>query len=234
VDITMSLQTVAAAKGFHLLVAVEMSAHWRGEMVDVLCYGFDPAAHALQLTADKLLRQQQENIRQTVEALRLQGYPLPGGDVDAILELPVVQQPHALVDLARQQGYAAPDRSAGRLLVGAGLQQITIEIGDVVEAAHQSGGVCLIAHPGRGDGYLRFDELLLDQLRAEVPIDGFEVYHPRHTPEQIVMYRSYADRHDLLTSAGSDSHTPDHPPIRYRAAWCRRLLDRLGIRVSEG
>lgn len=234
VDIATSLQEIAAEREFQLLTAVEMSTHWRGEMVDVLCYGFDPAANALQSTADRLLRQQQENIRQTVESIRQQGYLLSGDDVDAILEKSVVQQPHALVDLVQRQDYGTLDRSPGRLLVGSGLKQITVEIGEVVEAAHQSGGVCLIAHPGRGDGYLRFDDVLLDQLRADVPIDGFEVYYPKHTPEQIAMYQAYAEQHDLLTSAGSDSHTPDNPPIKYRAAWCRKLLHRLGIQVSEG
>ena len=234
VDITPSLQKIAAEKGFPLLVAVEMSTHWGDEIVDALCYGFDPAANALQPVADKLLRQQQENIRQTVESIRQQRYPLPADAVQAILEKPAVQQPHALVDLVRQQGYGTPDRSLGRLLVDSGLKQITVAIGAVVEAAHQSGGMCLIAHPGRGDGYLCFDGALLDQLRAEVPIDGLEVYHPKHTPEQSALYQVYADQHDLLTSAGSDSHGSDKPPIQYRAAWCRKLLNRLGIQVSDG
>lgn len=233
VDIVPLLQKIAAEKGFRLLVAVEVSAHWRGELVDTLCYGFDPAASALQSVTEKLLRKQQENIRETVEALQQRGYPLPADAVQVILEQPAVQQPHRLFDLVREQGYGTPERSAGRLLLDSGLEQITVDIGDVVEAAHQSGGVCLIAHPGRGDGYLCFDTTLFDLLRAEVPIDGFEVLYPRHTQEQIEQYRAYADQHDLLTSAGSDSHKPNNPPIKYRAASCRKLLDRLGISVRS-
>ncbi len=232
VDITPTLQSIAAERGFRLLVAVEMSAQWRGELVDTLCFGFDPASNALHTVADNLLRHQQANIRQTVAAIGQQGYPLPEVDVQALLEAPAVQQPHLLVDLVRRQGYGTPERSPGRLLVESGLQQITVEIAEVVEAAHQSGGVCLIAHPGRGDGYLCFDSDLLDELRAEVPIDGFEVHYPKHSPEQIAAYQAYADQHGLLTSAGSDSHTPDKPPIKYHAAWCRPLLNRLGIQVQ--
>lgn len=232
VDITPLLQAVAAAKGFHLLVAVEMSTHWHGELIDVLCFGFDPAANALHPVADGLLRRQQANIRQTVEAIAQAGYPLSPVAVEALLAQPAVQQPHRLVDLVRQQGYGTLERSPGRLLVDSGLQQITVDIAEVVESAHASGGVCLIAHPGRGDGYLCFDSALLDELRAEVPIDGFEVHYPKHSPEQIALYQAYADQHHLLTSAGSDSHTPDKPPIKYRAAWCRPLLQRLGIQVQ--
>lgn len=234
VDITASLQAIALGKGFQLLVAVEMSAHWCDEPVDVLCYGFDPGKMALQSVSDKLLRQQQENIRQTAERMHQQGYSLPVDEVSKILDRPAVQQPHALVDLTRRLGYGTPDQSPGQLLVDAGLKLVTLEIGEVVEAAHQSGGVCLLAHPGRGDGFLRFDVPLLDELHAEVPLDGIEVYYPKHTPEQTALYRSYAEQRDLLVSAGSDSHSLDNPPVKYRASLCRKLLERLGVSVREG
>ena len=53
-----------------------------------------------------------------------------------------------------------------------------------------------------------------------------------HTPSQTAMLREYARRHDLLVSAGSDSHGPDQPPIKYRAELCRALLERVGIEVE--
>src|SRR5690242_18316519 len=46
-DIAPMLQGLAREKGLPLLVAVEMTASWRGEMTDVLCYGFDPEDNAL-------------------------------------------------------------------------------------------------------------------------------------------------------------------------------------------
>jgi 3',5'-nucleoside bisphosphate phosphatase len=92
--------------------------------------------------------------------------------------------------------------------------------------------VCLIAHPGRGNGYPCYDSNLLDELRRQVPIDGFEVYYPTHTPEQIVMYLEYAEKHHLLTSSGSDSHGLEKKPIKYQAQLSRRLLERVGIQVQ--
>jgi predicted metal-dependent phosphoesterase TrpH len=73
---------------------------------------------------------------------------------------------------------------------------------------------------------------LLDELRRQVPIDGFEVYYPAHTPEQISMYLQYAQKHHLLTSSGSDSHGPDKTPIKYRAELSRNLLERVGIQIK--
>ena len=79
---------------------------------------------------------------------------------------------------------------------------------------------------------MTYDVQLLDQLRQEVPIDGLEVYYPAHTPAQTAMYWEYAQRHHLLISAGSDSHRPDRPPIKYRAELCRDLLERVGIQIE--
>ena len=65
-----------------------------------------------------------------------------------------------------------------------------------------------------------------------MPIDGLEVYHPSHTPEAAQMYLTYASKHDLLVSTGSDSHgKPDQMPIKYKAEISRKLLERLGITV---
>jgi hypothetical protein len=45
------------------------------------------------------------------------------------------------------------------------------------------------------------------------------------------MFLDYARRHNLLTSAGSDSHGTDRLPVRYPAGLSRALLERVGITV---
>src|SRR5262249_6583153 len=109
---------------------------------------------------------------------------------------------------------------------------VTNDVAAVVDAAHRSGAVALIAHPGRDDGFVCYDTDLLDELRRDVPVDGFEVYYPVHTPEQTEMFRDYAEKHNLLTSSGSDSHGPDKLPIKYKAGLSRNLLERLGIQIG--
>jgi len=102
----------------------------------------------------------------------------------------------------------------------------------VVEATHQGGGIALIAHPGRTDGFVTFDAELLDRFKAEIPIDGIEIYYPKHTSEQVENFKAYAEQHNWFVSAGSDSHAPDKSPIKYRAEQCKALLERLDIKVS--
>lgn len=231
-DTAAAIQQLALDKRLPLLVAVEMSSVWQGELVDLLCFGFDPQHNVLNDLAQDLLRRQQENICQVYENLQQQGYALPPNALPDILAQSNVQQPHALVALLKEHGYGLGEPSAGKLLLGAGCKFETNEPAAVVEAAHRSGAVCLLAHPGQGDGFVTFDVQLLDQFRQQAPIDGLEVYYPLHTPAQTEMYREYAQRHGLLISAGSDSHGPDRPPIKYRAELCRDLLKRVGIQIA--
>ncbi len=233
VDTAPVLQQLATEKYLPLLTAVEMSTSWNGELTDVLCYGFDPEKNALQELAQDIAHRQRENTRDVCENLRKIGISFPNvHELDALLAKPSAQQPHALVALLKKLGYGTGEPSAGTLITEAGFLWATNDLATVVNAAHRSGAVCLIAHPGRGEGYTCYDGQLLDELRKQVPIDGLEVYYPAHTPEQMVMYREYAKTHNLLTSSGSDSHGPEKKPIKYRAELSQSLLERLGIQIS--
>ncbi len=232
VDTLVALQQLALEKQFPLLVAVEMSALWKGEPVDMLCYGFDPENNALADLAQDVARRQRENTMQVGDYLRQHGYTFAGADpadeVAAVANMPSSAQPHALVALLTKYGFDTP----GRILRDAGCDFATTEPAAIVDAAHRSGAVALVAHPGRQDGFVCFDADLLDELRSITPIDGIEVYYPAHSAEQVAMYREYARKHNLLTSAGSDSHGPDKQlPIKYPAEYSRSLLERLGIQI---
>jgi predicted metal-dependent phosphoesterase TrpH len=233
VDTNLELQRLAQQKGMPLLVAVEMTTDWQGAMTDVLCYGFDPETTELNALAQDVFRRQQDNSRAIFDHLSRNGMAFADEDMNAVLATPSANQPHKLVALVKQYGYGTPEASAGKLVMEAGFAFMLSDIRAVVEAAHRSGGVCLIAHPGRESDSSPYDLAWFDALRAEIPIDGLEVYYPDHTPEQIELYRGYAEKHHLLMSSGSDSHHPTKPPIRYRAEYSRSLLERLGIQIES-
>ena len=231
-DTAVSIQKLAQEQQLPVLVAVEMSSMWQGKLVDLICYGFDPHQTAIINLAQDLEKRQQDNSREVYVNLQQQGIRLPFDSLSPILTLPAIKQPYALVSLLKEHGYGLGDPSAGKLLMGAGFKYATNDPAEIVDATHQSGGVCLLAHPGRTDGFVTFDNKLLDQFRQEAPIDGLEVYYPLHKPDQTSMYLEYSERNHLLISAGSDSHGQDKPPIKYRAELCRELLERLGIEIA--
>ena len=230
VDTVRGLQKLAADKQFPLLIAVEMSAMWKGELTDLLCYGFDPEDNSLDALAQDVAHRQHENTRQIFNYLLSKDYVLDPQELERMLAKPAAQQLPELLALASK---IIPDKKIiGRTLLDGGFAYMTHNPATIVEAAHQSGAVCILAHPGRSDGFVCYDHALLDELRREAPIDGIEAHYPLHTPQHTTVYREYAQRHHLLISAGSDSHGPDKPPIKYRAELSRKLLERVGIQIT--
>jgi 3',5'-nucleoside bisphosphate phosphatase len=230
-DTVAALQQLALEKHLPVLVAAEMSASWQEGVTDVLCFGFDASPNALGDLARNVLQRQQENTREVYENLLRKGYAFPEHPdaLSTILEKPSSQQPHELVTLLKSTG----EQSAGKIVWEAGCTFVTNDIVAIVEASHRSGAVSLVAHPGREDGFITYDVDLLDKLRKEAQIDGLEVHYPAHTPKQTAMFLDYAQRHDLLISSGSDSHSLDKPPIKYPAELSQALLERVGIQIEQ-
>jgi hypothetical protein len=245
-DTAVALQELALAKHQPVLVAVEMTTLWQDEvsgqdemsglpcMTDLLCFGFEPGPNDLNDLAQDLLRRQRENTREVYENLQRKGYTSSQDpdELTTLLEQPSPQQPHALAALLKRHGYGTGQPSVGRIVLDAGCRFALNDLAAVVEAAHRSGAVCLIAHPGSKDGFVTYDVQKLDKLRQEIPIDGLEVYHPKHTPAQAALYQEYTEKHNLLVSSGSDSHSLDKPPIKYPVELSRGLLERVGIQIE--
>ncbi len=229
VDTVASILQLGAQKQVAVLAAVEISAQFHGKMADVLCFGFDPHDQALRAIADDVRQRQKDNAEQVYEELQRRGYRFPHPQ-----DLRVAGD---CATLLIKEGVVPDWPSALALITDAGYREMKADIAKTVETAHRSGGVALIAHPGRGlrepQEFTNYTPELLDQVRAEIPLDGIEVYYPTHSPEQVETYLAYAMQHDLLISAGSDSHGPlGRMPIKYRADLCRRLLERVGIQVQ--
>ena len=223
------IQTLANERGVRVIPAVEMSSRLGDELLDILCFGIRPGSSDLATIAQSTRTLQIENVRETYAALQRNGYQFPRAAEILPAQGGEPRQLDDLVALMRGHHYA---EGMGSAIREAGFDWITADPAVIVEAAHASGALALIAHPGRGDGFARFDATQLHRLRETVPIDGLEVRHPSHSPEQVDEYLAYANTHGLLISAGSDSHGPPGIlPIKYPADSCRALLERLGVEI---
>ena len=233
VDKVASTQDLAAEKGLPVLSGVEMSTEWKGNMGHVLCYGFDSEPSYLSALIEKVMREQLENTQEVHDELVRRGYEFLREEQVLAENGGKLRKPSDNGRLLREHGYAGDWQTAHRMIREAGFHTIHAGMAETVDAAHRSGAVCLIAHPGRREyGFTFYDLALLDQVRAEVPLDGIEVYHPYHSPEIIEAYREYVHKHNLLLSTGSDSHCiPGRMPMKYRAEISRQLLERVGIEV---
>lgn len=234
VDKVAEIQEAGKEKGLPVLSGVEMSTEWNGKMGDLLCFGFDPLHNELSTITAKIQQRRTENARNIYDNLQREGYEFPRQQEVLSRNNGEIFYPHEVGMLLREHGYAANGSEAFRMIQKFGYTSTRVDMGETVEAVHRSGGVCLIAHPGRREqGFTFYSPELLDQVRQDVPIDGIEIYHPSHSKELNETYLVYATQHDLLMSAGSDSHSnPRRMPIKYRAEISRKLLERVGVKFS--
>ena len=237
IETVASIQHAGDQKHLPILAGVEISAQWHGKMGDVLCYGFDPHDATLRALADQVRQRQKDNAEEVYEELQRRGYHFPRRQEVLKAKAGQLRVAGDCAQLLLKHGYVSDWVSALKMICDAGYHEIKVEMAETVEIVHRSGGVALIAHPGRGQSepeeFTYYTPDMLDQVRAEIPLDGIEVYYPTHPPEFVEMYLAYARQHNLLISAGSDSHgPPGRLPIKYRAEFCRSFLEQVGIGVQ--
>jgi predicted metal-dependent phosphoesterase TrpH len=231
------IQQLGKLKQIHVLTGVEISAQWHGMMGDVLCYGFNPQDAALKKLTDQVRLGQKANAEEVYETLLREGYQFPRRAEFLSANAGELRVAGDCAQLLIKHGYINDWSTALQKIKDAGYHEIKVDMAETVEIVHRCGGVALIAHPGRGlvqpEEFTYYTPDLLDQVRAEIPLDGIEVYYPTHTAELVESYFAYTQQHDLLASAGADSHgPPGRMPIKYQAELCRPLFEHLGIHVQ--
>ncbi|MEZ4564523.1 MAG: PHP domain-containing protein [Thermomicrobiales bacterium] len=226
-----------AKRGIRIIPAVEVTTRWSGRQWHVLVYGIAPnradaAAQPFRSLMADLEAQAltlAEDARQRIEA---QGKPLASLE-EIAGGRPLL--PYHVLTSAIREGHVRNLSEAAKLVSGLGGGFSPDEpLERVVDAAHQAGGVTVVAHPGRSDSVGALLQEDLDRMLAEIPIDGLEAHYRSHTDEQVALYRALAAEKGLLIGAGSDSHAPHQPvnPRPWRAIWAAELLARLGVTVA--
>ncbi len=194
VDTVAIVQQLGEQKHVSVLSAVEMSAEWHGRMGDVLCFGFDPHDKALRAITDQVRQRAAKNAREVYEELVHRGYNIPNHE-----ELRVAGD---CAKLLMKYDYAKDGETASKMIRDAGYREMKADMAETVDTVHRAGGVALIAHPGRGkqepQEFTYYTPELLDQVRAEIPLDGIEVYYPTHSPEMVESYLAYVEQHNFI------------------------------------
>jgi predicted metal-dependent phosphoesterase TrpH len=220
--------------GLVIVPGVEVTTRWADRQWHLLVYGVDPAlptARAFRAILDELADRLWAEAARAIVALERNGYRLR-----ALREIvggrPL--RPHHVLLALIQEGSATNLATAHEITKRLG-EPMTVDVplSRAVAAAHEAGGICILAHPGRDDGAGVLTVETLERMRMEIPIDGLEAHYRSHTLEQTETLRAWCARFGLLASAGSDSHAPGHPvdPIPYPAVSIAGLLRRFAIDV---
>lgn len=224
-------------RGVRVVPATEVTVRWGERQWHLLVYGIRPDDERVEATAFLHLMRNQGarfqalavDARRRVEA---SGRPLPSiaSEVNGRTMMPV----HVLRAMIADK-HVPSLKEAAELVVELGGHFTTdSQLEDVVEAAHQAGGACVLAHPGRADLGPALTAEALDQMLVDTPLDGIEAHYRSYTDDETAFYRGLAEERGLLIGAGSDSHAPGAPvdPRPWRAIWAADLLGRLGVSVE--
>lgn len=186
-----------------LITGVELSALLGEDDLHILAYLFDPENAALSSALARFRNMRHERGKQIVAKLRALGVELEFDSVAETAGESVIGRPHVAETLHRLNKVSnyqdAFDRYIGRS-GPAYVPKAMLTPTQAIELVHQAGGVAVLAHPFIDDMAKHIETLVA------LGLDGIEVRHANHAPDQIARLERLALRHGLLVSGGSDFH----------------------------
>jgi 3',5'-nucleoside bisphosphate phosphatase len=226
-----ALQEAGAQAGLQVLSGVEIDSAFGGKLWHTLVYGAPPQAPELLALCNAVFERNAADAQRLIAELPEAGFKLAG--LDTLGRQPNVAD--VATALARQNRILTP--MAGEDDEARGMRFLLTQmegaynppgVDEIMEVAHKLGAVALLAHPGRRKGLYAIPATAGDVAAlVEAGLDGLEVYYPSHSAEQIALYLSLTQQHNLLVGAGSDSHHPDQPLARWHDPAIGRLVERV-------
>lgn len=209
--------------GVEIVTGVEVRARIFDTKIEILGYFLDPSEPALTDLLKRSREFRQERNRQLVENVSAVtdlelSYETLAADVEGNLG-----RPHLADLLITNRVVDSIGEAFDEFLAEDGAAFVPMEqhsYDAVIEAIHQAGGVCSLAHPGRIRTNAESVEGMVEQL-AEAGLDAIEVWYP-YSSERSSQYAdvtvegvaTLADRHGLLKTGGSDCHGLDSGKFR--------------------
>lgn len=201
------LYPAAEKLGLELIPGIEINTYWNGEVeVHVLGFYIDRNDDALNDLLKLHRDNRQVQIRAIVEKIR-QSTNIPLALEDVLNQTHPdgsLGRPHVAKALMEKRGVRTLSEAFSKYLNAKSATYVrrpTVSPHEAVEAIYNSGGVPVIAHPGLAEG---IDKLIPELL--PYGLMGLEAYHKSHSPGVIEYIASLAEKHDLLTTGGTDFH----------------------------
>jgi len=220
-----------ASLGVEFLPGVEISAVHDRQELHILGLGIDPDHPELLETLHQMERARETRAERMVRRLNDLGVPVEWEKVRAGADGAIGRMhiASAVVDV----GEARTVQEAFDKYIKAGrpafVPREVLTAARAVESIHAAAGLAFVAHPGLGDTHRRLSSLL------QLPFDGIEVYHSRHTPGRQADFHALADERGLLTTGGSDCHgdAKREKPLMGTVRVPYAVYERIGERLAS-
>jgi 3',5'-nucleoside bisphosphate phosphatase len=203
-------RAAAEQHGIHFIDGVEISVTWKKRTLHIVGLRVDPQYPPL-LEAFTLAREGRDSrARQIAEGLAKAGIAGAYEGAKAIAGDSIMTRSHFAQFLVKQ-GHAKNVKSVFKKYMVKGkpgfVNHEWMSLEQAVTLIKDSGGVAVLAHPGRYDlGFVNM-HLLLNEFRDYGGV-AIEVVTGSHQPPQYAQFAKLAHRFDLKSSQGSDYHGP--------------------------
>lgn len=191
--------------GVEVISGIEISAYdyKRDKKVHILGYG--NLGESVKKLCEVPCRARGELSQYLFEIVKNEGYDISWERVKSYAGETGVFKQHIMLDLIKQ-GYT--DDIYGELYkklfknngVAAKYSIKYVDVYEAVKAIKKDGGIAIMAHPSQYGNEELIEELL------EIGLDGIEVYHPKHSKENIEKLLEIAKKNNLLITGGTDFH----------------------------
>ena len=229
-----SIAGVAAARaagdrvGVRVVAGCELSAFQDDHEVHLLALHLT-RLEALEGRLEELRTLRHDRAEKIVAKLNALGIPITLEEVLQQANGGAVGRPHVARALIARGAVVDFKDAFMRYLGSAGsafVPKARLSIEDAIEIAHEAGGLAIWAHPAEGGRRERLEPLV------KAGLDGVEVKHPGHSPDDVRSLQALADYFGLVVSGGSDWHGSSEGPrklgnMNVPLAWLEKQDERL-------
>lgn len=209
-------RSFTAENGVEVITGTEIKCEIDGIKIEVLGYFVDPNSSSMNILFDRLSKNRVKRMEKMVE--NLQSEIDKEIDVDNILDREdrTPGRPHLAAELV-ELGVVDSHQEAFEQLIGSDSEAYEevpkIPAEEVIHAIHESGGVAVLAHPGRNLKKENAVEKIGKLVRKD--LDGLEVEYTYRQKMQLPSYKVFftevyankmAELYDLIPTGGSDCH----------------------------
>ncbi len=193
----------ASKKGFELIPGIELSTEYSGTEVHMLGYFFNYKDKELIDFLNKLKDSRTERAKKMVKKLNNLGYNI---DFEDIKDNKTIGRPHIAREMIKK-GYCKSMEEVFDRFLGYGkaayVERYKLSPFEALEKIKKCGGVVSLAHPGLIEHINK--EVLIKRL-VDWGLDGIEVYHTKHTKQDVEYFERLVNKYNLIPTGGSDCH----------------------------
>lgn len=188
--------------GIEVIPGVEISTDIRDTEVHILGYFVDPKNKDFEHYLNFFREERYKRAIRMVKKLNILGLDITLDDVLVFAKDSAIGRPH-IAQALLAKGQVKSFFEAFYKYIGnhapAYERKVHLSPQSAFKIISDAGGLSFIAHPGN------MPEILIKEL-IDAGVDGIEVIHPSHSPEQVRFYKGIVIEYFLLESGGSDFH----------------------------